>query len=318
MSRAALGCWGLVALLATAAGADFLASDLPLACRIEGRFFLFPNVHRPAELEGSDNQTLQSRVGARGGWVLLPPVAYGPHQHHPGGLTSVLASPSRTHLLGTDDRGRDVAARLIHGSRVAVMVGAVAVFGVLSFGIAVGIGAALHPHVNRVFSRLIEVGMTFPAFFLLLTIQGMAERGSVLEVALVVALTQWPEVARLVRVEALRTLQSAHVEAARLLGATPLRVAVVHVLPFAAAPAVTWAAFGLAQAVLYESALSFLGFGVPPPTPSWGELLAEAQSNDFRLWLWLPPSIAIAASVSSCQFVADWLRERHELVSKKR
>jgi peptide/nickel transport system permease protein len=111
-----------------------------------------------------------------------------------------------------------------------------------------------------------------------------------------------------VRAEALRVAVSPHVEAARALGASPARLVWVHVLPLSAAPAVVAAAFGIAQAVLFESALSFLGFGVPPPTASWGELLQQAQASGLRMWLLVPPTMAIAVTVVACNLVGDGVR----------
>src|SRR5262249_2828562 len=126
-------------------------------------------------------------------------------------------------------------------------------------------------------------------------------------------LTQWPEVARLTRTEALRLAVSPHVEAARALGASPVRIALRHLLPLALAPALVAGAFAVAQAVLLESALTFLGFGAPPPTRSWGELLVQAQAAEFRLWLLIPPALAIAGTVASFNWLADALRARLEV-----
>jgi peptide/nickel transport system permease protein len=117
-------------------------------------------------------------------------------------------------------------------------------------------------------------------------------------------------VARLTRAEALRVLASPHVEAARALGASRFRVALRHVAPLAVQPAVVAAAFGVAQAVLFETALTFLGLGVPPPRASWGELLAQAQSSGLKLWLLLPPTSAVAITVLACNLMGDALRKK--------
>jgi peptide/nickel transport system permease protein len=307
-ARARTGAVGLALLGAVAAGADLLASDLPLAVRVDGRAYLLPAVTRPEALSRDDNQTLRRRAA----WMLAPPIPYSPTAQHPGGETRVLAPPSRAHWLGTDDRGRDVAARLVHGARVAFLVGPLAVAIYLLVGAAVGLAAALSRRADRMLGRVIEVGLTFPTLFLLLAIQGLTARASLVEVALAIALTQWPHVARLVRAEALRVAASPHVEAARAVGAGPMRVALLHVLPLAAAPALAMAAFGVGQAVLFESALTFLGFGVPPPSASWGELLAQAQAAGLRPWLLGAPTVAIAATVLSCNLLADGVRAHLE------
>jgi ABC-type dipeptide/oligopeptide/nickel transport system permease subunit len=298
------GAWVLAALALIAAGANLLASDLPLACRKDGALYVLPCLTRPQALAGDDVQSLR----AGGAWLVAPPIPYGPEAQHPGGATVVLAAPSRAHVLGTDDRGRDVAARLVHGTRVALAVGVLAVLVYVALGLAVGVAAALGRRADLVLGRVIEVGLTFPTLFLLLAIQGLTAAASVVEVGLAIALTQWPHVARLTRAEALRAMASPHVEAARAVGASPLRLGVRHVLPLAAAPALVAGAFGVGQAVLFESALSFLGFGVPPPTASWGELLGQAQAAGLPLHLLLPPTFAIALTVIACSLVADGLR----------
>jgi peptide/nickel transport system permease protein len=303
------GALGLALLAATAAGADLIASDLPLAARVDGRLHLLPCLMRPAALADDDNQSLARRL-RDGDWLWAPPIPFSPLAQHPGGVTAVLAPPSTAHLLGTDDRGRDVAARLVHGARVVVFVGPLAIAFYLACGLMVGVAAALSRAADRLLGRAIEVGLTFPTLFLLLAVQGLTARSSLAEVALAIALTQWPEVARLVRAEGLRIAAAPHVEAARAVGASPLRVALVHVLPLAAPPALVSAAFGMGQAVLFESALTFLGFGVPPPTASWGELLTQAQAAGLRPWLLFPPTLAIAATVLACNLVGDGLRAR--------
>ncbi len=273
-ARAGLGA--LIIFLLVGAGADLIASDRPLV--------------------------------AIGGWTLRAPIPYGPDEQHPGGVSSVLAPPSRAHWLGTDDRGRDVAARLVHGARVALLVGPLAVALYVVFGLLVGVAAALGRRVDFVVGRVVEVGLMFPTLLLLLAIQGVTSATSLAEVALAIAVTQWPYVARLTRAEALRFAVAPHVEAARAVGAGPLRILGVHILPLAATPALTAAAFGIGQAVLFETALTFLGFGVPPPTASWGELLAQAQASGLAPWLLIPPTVAVAAVVLACNLVGDGVR----------
>ena len=289
----------LVALVVVALAADLVASDLPLACRHQGRVYVLPCLTRPTALELPYDDD---------DWQLRTPIPYGPEQQHPHGVTDILSPPSRAHWLGTDDRGRDVAARLVHGSRVAVAVGPLAVALYLLLGIVVGALASLGRVADLVLGRAIEVGLMFPTLLLLVAVQGLTSSLSLTEVTLAIALTQWPHIARLVRAESLRVAASPHVEAARALGAGRLRVLARHILPLALAPAATAAAFGIGQAVLFESALTFLGFGVPPPTASWGELLAQAQASGLRAWLLWPPALAIAAVVLACNLVGDGIR----------
>ena len=287
-----------------ALGADLIASDLPLAVRVDGRTFLLPCLVHPAALLDDDQQTLAVRAT----WQIQTPIPFGPLASRPGGTQSPLEPPSLRHLLGTDDRGRDVAARLLHGTRTALLIGPLAVAFYLLVGIAVGVAAATTPVIDRVLGRVIEVALTFPTFFLLLAIEGTFGAPSLWQVALVIAATRWPQVARLVRSGALSAAARPHVEAARALGVGPLGIAWRHVLPIALAPALTAAAFGVGQAVLIEAALGFLGFGVPPPTPSWGELFAEARGAGLPWWLVAPPTVAIALTVFLCNRVADGIR----------
>ena len=259
-----------------------------------------------------------STPGARAGLVILAVFAaaaaladlmpYGPEDQHPGGVTAVLAPPSGAHWLGTDDRGRDVATRLVHGARVALVVGPLAVALYVLVGLAVGVLAAVGRRVDFAVGRVVEIGLMFPTLLLLLAIQGVTSSTSLAEVALAIAVTQWPYVARLTRAEALRVAALPHVEAARALGAGRARILGVHILPLAATPALTAAAFGIGHAVLFETALTFLGFGVPPPTASWGELLAQAQASGLAWWLVVPPTVAVAAVVLACNLVGDGVR----------
>jgi peptide/nickel transport system permease protein len=295
--------WAIGALAALALLADVIASDLPILARLDGHLYTFPCIYHPNALDGEDNQSLRARAE----WLIAPPIPYGPEAQHPGGVTAVLEPPSARHWLGTDDRGRDVAARLVHGARVALLLGPLAIAACLLIGVAIGVSCAFGRRIDFLLGRAIEVGLTFPTLFLLLAIQGLRGGTSLVEVGLAIALTQWPEIARLTRAEALRQAASPHVEAARALGASRLRIALRHVLPLAIAPALVAGAFGVAQAVLLESALTFLGFGAPPPTASWGELLAQAQNADYRAWLLLPPAVAIAVTVASFNLLADAL-----------
>jgi peptide/nickel transport system permease protein len=298
----------LGALAAVALGADLLAADLPLACRVDGVTWWLPALTRPAPLADDDNQTLKARAE----WTLAPPIPFGPEQQRVAGAVTPLAPPSARHWLGTDDRGRDVTARLVHGTRVALAIGPLAVLLYLLVGVGVGLASAWSRRLDLVLGRFVEIGLTFPTLFLLLCIQGLTARASLVEVGVAIALTQWPEVARLTRAEALRVAALGHIEAARAVGTPPLRIVWKHVLPLAMAPALVQAAFGIAQAVLFETALTFLGFGVPPPTASWGELLAQAQAASFSPWMLWPPALLVAATVLACQRLSDGLRARME------
>jgi ABC-type dipeptide/oligopeptide/nickel transport system permease subunit len=295
-----LGLGLLCGLALTALCADLIASDLPLYCKLGEEAYLLPCLTHPELLRGEDQQTLMRRASA----IIPTPIPYGPLAQRPGGTMSPLSAPGGDHWLGTDDRGRDVAARLVHGTRVACLVGPLAVIAYLLFGALVGAACAASRTADAIFARLIDAGLTIPPLLLLLLVQGLSGSGSVLQVAIVIALAEWPQAARLVRGEALRVATREHVIAARALGAGPVRVAALHVLPLALGPLWVIGGFGLGQAVLFESALSFLGFGIAPPQASWGELLAQAAAHP-QPWLLWPPAIAIALCVIAARLAFE-------------
>ncbi len=296
--RSGLVIFVFVALVAVCA--DLLASDLPLYCEVDGRSYWLPCITHPLALRSEDQQALAARAVS----LVRTPIPYGPLAQRPGGRLEVLAAPSAAHWLGTDDRGRDVAARSIHGARVACLVGPLAVALYFLIGVVVGTSCAASKRFDFVASRFIEAGMTLPTLLLLLVIQGLSGRGRVVDVALAIALAEWAHAARLVRAEALRVAASEHVMAARSLGARASRVMARHILPLALGPALVLASFGLGQAILFESALGLLGYGIAPPTASWGDLLAQAMAHP-RPWLIAPPAILIGLVVLASRLVAD-------------
>lgn len=310
-----VGLWIALGLFAVALGADLVASDLPLALRLEGRTYLLPNLGStvPEALRGQDVQALRARLREdRGDWMLEPPVPFGPYRTDMS-LQQLPAGPSARHPLGTDETGRDVAARLVHGTRVSLAVGLFAVALYVLVGVLLGALAGFFGGaVDLVISRTVEVMLTFPTLFLVLALMAVVERPGLADLVLVIGLTRWPDVARLVRGEVLRVKELEYVRAARALGATELRVLFRHVVPNCLAPVLVAAAFGVAGAVLLESALSFLGFGVPAPTASWGETLMQAHryvTSPGAWWLALFPGAAIFLTVTAYNLVGEGLQE---------
>ena len=299
---------GLLALLA-----DVFASDKPLALRLDGSFYLLPNLTDPLALRAQDNHTLRAQLRPeRGDFMLAPLVPYGPYRADLD-LPSLPAPPGPRHLLGTDEDGRDVLARLIHGSRVSLSVGLVAVAIYVLIGVMLGaVAGYFGGAVDVLVSRCVEVMLTFPTLFLVLALMAMVERPTLLHLVLVIGLTRWPDVARLTRGEVLRVKELEFVHAARALGANDLRIILRHVIPNAMAPVLVAAAFGVAGAVLLESALSFLGFGAPPPSASWGEILMQAHryvASPGAWWLALFPGLAIFLTVTAYNVVGEGLQD---------
>jgi peptide/nickel transport system permease protein len=304
--RAGLVLLGLLA--ATALAADVLAADLPLFLRYRGETFFLPALARPAALRALPPGALEASLGPAD-LAVFPPVRRGPETVD---LGARLAPPSAAHPLGTDGTGRDVLARLIHGSRVALAVGLIAVAIELALGLAVGAAAGyLGGGVDLVLSRAVEAVLVLPTLLVVLAVTGTVGALSPPAVGVVIGLCAWPGVARLVRGEILRIRELDYVLAARALGASPAGVVLRHVLPNALGPALVAAAFGLSGAILWESALSFLGFGVRPPTATWGELLAQAHEHAIApgaWWLALFPGAAIFLAVAAGNLAGEGLR----------
>lgn len=214
------------------------------------------------------------------------------------------------HWLGTDTLGRDVLCRMIWGGRVSLSVGIVSVVIYVAIGIVVGAIAGYFRGIwDLIISRIIEVVICFPAFFLILTIVAFVGP-SILNIMIVIGLTGWTGIARLVRSEFLRLVDQEFVLAGRALGYSPLRLIFRHILPNAMAPVTVSATFGIAGAILTESALSFLGLGITPPASSWGEMLSSGRNVIFIApWLIWYPGLAIFVTISCYNLIGEALRD---------
>jgi len=304
------------AMVLVALFAPILAWHQPIVCEYQGSYY-FPAV--------SDTV---SRLPILGGWIqkakpfrfpsfdartslepdafaLWPPIAYGPMEM----IADANLPISRSHLLGTDDRGRDVLARLIHGTCVSVRVGVYSMLLAGIIGIIVGAAAGLYGGAaDWVCSRLIEIMMCFPAFFLILVVMVWIGNG-VTGVILVIGLTQWTSIARLVRAEFLSGRELDFVDAARSYGAKGWYIAIRHLLPGALAPTLVALTFGVADAILLEAGLTWLGLGVGAETPTWGGMLRDAY-DQIRTHpsLMVTPCAAIFLSVLCCHILGEQLR----------
>lgn len=213
------------------------------------------------------------------------------------------------HILGTDDVGRDVLVRMIYGLRISLTVGFVAVGLYISIGIVLGaIAGYFGGAVDIVISRIIEVIILFPSFFLILTLVGLLGQ-SIYIIMVVIGLTGWPTVARLIRGEVLKQRAIDYVQAARAMGASHSRIIFRHILPNAVSPALVAAPFGIAGAIITEAGLSLLGFGVRLPAPSWGLILRTGSENYHYWWLVVFPSLAIFFTVTVFNLVGSGLRD---------
>lgn len=221
-------------------------------------------------------------------------------------------APTPAHPLGTDRIGRDVLSRLIHGGRISLSVGVVAVSIYMVIGVMLGALAGFYGGwIDNIISRIIDIVLSFPTLMLILVLVSLLGPG-LQNIMLVLGLLGWPQVARIVRGEVLRLRTNDFVWAARMVGSPNGRIITHHILPNAMGPMLVAATFGVATAILSESALSFLGLGVQPPIASWGQMLNDAQSLtilESKPWLWIPPGLMILISVLSINFIGDSLRD---------
>ena len=310
---------GLVVVLilfSVALFADFIANDKPLVMRHRGRMY-FPVLTEygfrlgiarwEPHLQNVSFKDFAANDFGPDDWAWFPPIRYSQNDVN---LDETMQRPSRKHWLGTDDIGRDIASRVVHGSRVSLSVGFVAVAIYVVIGVLIGSLAGYYGGIVDLFaSRLIEIMLTIPTFFLIITIVAFLPP-SVVNIMVVIGLTNWPTVARLTRGEFLRTKSQEYVLAARALGAGDARTIFRHVLPNSLAPVFVAATFGIASAVLVESALSFLGLGVPPSTASWGSILHVGRSLlPSGWWITAFPGLAIFITVTSYNLVGEGLRD---------
>lgn len=227
-------------------------------------------------------------------------------------LMSIESHPSLKHILGTDELGRDVFTRLLYGGRVSLAVAISATILQLFIGVTLGsISGFYGKWIDNVIMRIVDTVMCFPFFVIAITIAALIGP-SVLNIILIIGLLQWTGVARIVRAEILSLKQSEFVEAARAMGLSNFEIIFNHLLPNTLSPVIVNATLSVAQGILMEAGLSFLGLGVKQPQPSLGNILSAAQSmrvlqNEW--WLWIPAGLLVFLSVLSINFVGDGLRD---------
>ena len=218
--------------------------------------------------------------------------------------------PSWNNLFGTDQAGVDVLAKMVHGTTVALLVGFVSMGIAGTIGIVVGaVGGYFGGWIDTLTSRITEIVMCVPTLVLILSIVAIIEKPTIWHTMAIIGFTGWTGIARLTRGEFLRLKSSEYVTAARAAGAGPLRIMLRHVLPNALAPILVPITFGIASAILTESGLSFLGFGPPPPSASWGSVLNGARSNLGMWWLVVFPGAAIFLTVLAYNLIGEGLQE---------
>lgn len=325
LAMVALAYVALLAVVALLAPA--IAGTKPIVCRYKGQYY-FPAlgyVNRswengvflkdkfrgvfPANLQKNDPES----------WAVWPLVYQDPYRRvrdnewpdQPGNPTGADGVPSQHNWLGTDQQGKDVFAQLIHGTRIAMLVGFVSMGIASLIGVVIGATAGYFGGwVDMLLSRLIELVMCVPSLVLILALIAILERTTIWHLMAIIGVTSWTSIARLTRAEFLKLKELDYVAAARALGAGQLRIMFRHILRNALAPILVPITFGIASAIITESALSFLGFGAPPPNPSWGTVLNSGRTMIEQAW-WpvLFPGVAIFMTVMAYNLIGEGLQE---------
>jgi len=249
--------------------------------------------------------------------VLLAPLSpYGPDTSN---LTAQFLPPSWAHPMGTDALGRDVLTRVLYGGRVSLTVGFLVVAISLTLGVTVGAVAGYSGGaIDAVLMRLTDAALALPSVLVLILVSAvlrevrlpLLERNSVLTIAIAIGGLSWMTFARLVRASVLTLRETDFVIAAQAVGASPLRIVLTHMLLNSLGPIIVEASLELGYAIIEESGLSFLGFGIQPPTPSWGNLLSNAQSYFTHYpWLAIFPGVMIFLTIIAVNYIGDGLRD---------
>jgi peptide/nickel transport system permease protein len=291
--------------------APLIAGNKPYVYKTATKTY-FPLFVDYIELQNTDFKSEKTK-----GFKIMPPIPYTSSEYN---LDAILESPSKKHIMGTDDQGRDLASRMIHGTRVSILIGFIAVFIYVTIGIVIGAIAGYYGGIaDMIISRIIEIVMCFPTLFLILTVIALIgtnkyvrifDKSGLISIMVVIGITSWTGIARIVRGEFLKLREQDFVSASRSIGARDWRIIFKHILPNSMAPVFVTATFGIASTILIESSLSFLGFGVKPPTPSWGDILSQSRMYiDFAWWLTLIPGCAIFITITSYNLLGEGLRD---------
>jgi peptide/nickel transport system permease protein len=242
--------------------------------------------------------------------LLAPVIA--PYEIDEIDLDNIEAAPSADHILGTDDLGRDVFSRILFGGRVSLTVGIVASIMQITIGVSLGaIAGYFGGFVDSLIMRIVDIIMCFP-FFIIAIAMAAVMGPSMTNIIIIVGILYWTRVARIVRGEVLSLKEREYIESARAFGLNPWEIIINHILPNVMAPVLVYATLAIANGILTEASLSFLGMGVKPTIPSWGNMLSAAQSMRVlksKWWMWIPPGTMVLLTVLSINFLGDGLRD---------
>jgi peptide/nickel transport system permease protein len=320
---AALGYVVFLALVAVFAPA--IAGTKPVVCKYKGHVYfpalgyVNPRWENPVFQRDRFRKRYPDNLRTKDpdSWAVWPLVYQDPYRRiregewpdQPGSPAGEAGHPSRYNLFGTDTRGVDVFAQMVHGATIALLVGFVSMGIAGSIGVTLGaIAGFAGGWADMLISRLVEVVMCVPTLVLILALLAVVEKPTIWHMMAIIGCTGWTSIARLTRAEFLKLKQTDFIVAARALGVPRLRIVFRHILPNALAPILVPITFGIAAAILIESGLSFLGFGTPPPNPSWGTLLNSGRNNSQLWWLWAFPGTAIFLAVLAYNLIGEGLQ----------
>ncbi len=316
--RAYYSLWILLILYVISLFANFIANDQPLIVKYEGRLF-FPVLRfydgSNFGMEATDIPNYKKlRTGDAfqkntGNWILFPPIPYGYNESIMELEGNPPTPPTVHNLLGTDDRGRDILTRLLYGYRISFSFALLITFASMTLGIIIG---ALQGYWGGLFDlsmqRLIEIFSALP-FLYIVIIVGSSMGTSFGMLLIIFTIFNWVGISYYMRSEFLKLREIQFVEAAKALGIKDWKIMFRHILPNAMTPIITFLPFDLIGSFSSLSALDYLGFGLPAPTPSWGELMRQGMDNIFSYWLSLFPVIALFLVLLLIAFVGEGIRD---------
>ncbi len=315
--RGLLSLWIFLALFGASLCAELLSNDRPIAVRYEGQWYWPMLETYPETSFGGDFRTatdyldpfIRERLTSAGNWALYPPNPYSFDTINYFAPSPDPAPPSPANLLGTDDRGRDVLARLLYGFRLSVLFAlALTALGVL-LGVAAGaVQGYFGGRLDLTLQRLIEVWGAIPELYLLLILAAIFEPSIWILLAILAAFG-WMGLSDYVRAEFLRNRSLEYVTAARALGLPDRTIIARHVLPNALTPVIAFLPFRMSAAIVALTSLDFLGLGVPPSTPSLGELLSQGKANLDAWWISLPTFAVLVGTLLLLIFIGEALRD---------
>lgn len=315
IKRAVVASWLFLFLIFLSFTAEYWSNSKPIVMKFNGSLY-FPatKTYHPTLFGQNDELVTDYRALKLDGdnWAIWPPVRWDPYESNKA-LDSYPGEPTRSNLFGTDDRGRDVLSRLLYGFRYSFIF-ALATWAVtFIFGIIAGaVMGYAGGRVDLLGQRMVEIFDAVPTMLLLITLVTIFGANMWLLVAFSTVFG-WMGISIYIRAEFLKLRQREFVESARAMGSSHARIIFKHILPNALSPVITFSPFTIAGGISALAALDYLGFGLPPPTPSWGELLDQAQKNfSIAWWLAVYPSLALFLSLVVLNLIGEGVREAYD------